>query len=217
MSARSKTLLAATVLALAVTLFRLVPIWAEKTPELAKTLAGCAPMLALALCAGMWLPVRTAAVLAFGTFLGTELALNAHYGFPLLSGHTWPTLAVYAAVFAFGYAGRGRRGMKRTLVRTAGGVALFYVVSNTGAFVLDPGYAKTLSGWLQAQTVGLPGPWPQAWVFGLRMMAANLLFAAAFVLAARPQLPRPGLAAAALQSLKRAAAEEEAEAATASL
>ena len=42
---------------------------------------------------------------------------------------------------------------------------LFYVVANTFVWATAPGYAKTLAGWWQSQTVGLPGPWPPAWMF----------------------------------------------------
>ena len=57
----------------------------------------------------------------------------------------------------------------------------FYVVANTFAWaggaatVSEPGYAMTLAGWWQANTVGLPG-WEPTWHFLRNGMAGDLFF-----------------------------------------
>jgi hypothetical protein len=66
---------------------------------------------------------------------------------------------------------------------------LFHLVSNTVSFFLDPGYAKTIAGWWQCQTVGLPGFTP-TWVFTLKQIIGDLVFTAAFYAAFRQSLPQ---------------------------
>jgi hypothetical protein len=59
------------------------------------------------------------------------------------------------------------------------GALVFYLISNTASWLQLPGYAKTLSGWIQALTVGLPGFTP-TWVFLLKTLASGGLFAGLF-------------------------------------
>ncbi len=40
----------------------------------------------------------------------------------------------------------------------------FYLAANTYAWAVFPGYAKSLTGWWQSQTTGLPG-FPPSWLF----------------------------------------------------
>jgi len=65
----------------------------------------------------------------------------------------------------------------------ASGIA-FYLIANTFSWALEPAYARTLAGWWQSQTTGLPQFSPPAWFF-LRQslladtvwcLAASLLF-----------------------------------------
>jgi hypothetical protein len=184
MSHRSKHLIAALCLAAAVVAFRLLPIYGNEA--LKSALANLAPLAALALCGGMLLPRQLAAGVTFGAFLVSDVALNLHYGQPVLNVYSAVLLLAFAAIFFGGRLLRRRPSFGATLAGTLGGVALFYVVTNTAAFFYDPGYAKTFGGWAQALSVGLPGFAP-TWVFGLRALASNLVFALAFYLAVRPQ------------------------------
>jgi hypothetical protein len=59
------------------------------------------------------------------------------------SGKTWPTL--WCGVLLSSVA--------------------FYVVANTFAWAVYPGYIKSVAGWWQSQTTGLPEFSPPAWVF----------------------------------------------------
>ena len=66
-----------------------------------------------------------------------------------------------------------------------GAAVLFYVVTNSGSWLLSPQYSKTWAGFLQAQTVGIPGPFPPAWAFLRGSVTAGLLFAGLFLLGQR--------------------------------
>jgi len=59
------------------------------------------------------------------------------------------------------------------------GALLFYLVSNTVSWLVNPVYAKTIAGWVQALTVGLPG-FPPTWVFGLKSLLGTGLFTGLF-------------------------------------
>ena len=52
----------------------------------------------------------------------------------------------------------------------------FYVVANTYSWLAWPGYEKSLAGWLQSQTTGVPGIQPQAWTFLRNAMIADTLW-----------------------------------------
>ena len=61
------------------------------------------------------------------------------------------------------------------------GSLIFYVVTNTGSWIIEPAYAKTLAGWAQALTTGLPG-YPPTWTFFRSTLISDLLFTALFIL-----------------------------------
>jgi len=72
-----------------------------------------------------------------------------------------------------------RRSYGRVFLGTLLGALLFYLVSNTVSWLTDPGYAKTIAGWVQALTVGLPGFAP-TWWFGLKSLFSAGLFTGLF-------------------------------------
>ncbi len=63
----------------------------------------------------------------------------------------------------------------------AGAVA-FYFVSNSLSWAFDPLYSKTLAGFWQAQTIGLPGYVP-SWVFLRNGLLSQAIFSAIYLLA----------------------------------
>src|SRR6266446_2108669 len=68
------------------------------------------------------------------------------------------------------------------------GAVLFYLITNSLSWWQDPGYGKTIAGWLQALTTGLPG-YPPTWTFfGNSLLSGGLftgLFAGAMKLGAK--------------------------------
>lgn len=55
---------------------------------------------------------------------------------------------------------------------------LFYLLANTYSFAMWPGYEKSIVGWVQSQTTGLPGVQPQAWVFLRNALIADSIWCA---------------------------------------
>lgn len=58
------------------------------------------------------------------------------------------------------------------------GCVAFYLLANTYSWIFWPGYEKSLSGWWQCQTTGLPGINPPSWVFLKNSLIANTLWCA---------------------------------------
>jgi hypothetical protein len=139
-----------------------------------------APLSAIALCGAAWLPRRTAFALPLIALFASDLALNAHYGAPLV---TWEMATRYLALGIIAMGGWLLRGNKRAPVMLAASLvasAVFFVLTNSASWLTDPGYEKTLSGWSQSLTTGLPG-FPPTLTFFKHTVASDLIFTALFL------------------------------------
>ena len=135
---------------------------------------------ALLFCAAFWLPGWMGWVLPLATIIVTDILLNLfHYNIPVMVPElvvNWMILALFV-VLAKWLA--KRRSYGRVFLGTLLGALLFYLVSNTVSWLVNPVYAKTIAGWVQALTVGLPG-FPPTWVFGLKSLLGTGLFTGLF-------------------------------------
>jgi len=135
---------------------------------------------ALLFCAAFWLPGWMGWVLPLATIIVTDVLLNLfHYNEPVLASElisNWMILALFV-VLAKWLA--KRRSYGRVFLGTLLGALLFYLASNTVSWMVNPAYAKTIAGWVQALTVGLPG-FPPTWVFGLKSLLGTGLFTGLF-------------------------------------
>ncbi|MCW5557691.1 MAG: hypothetical protein KIT22_07655 [Verrucomicrobiae bacterium] len=146
---------------------------------------------AFVFCAGALLPGPRAWILPFGLLVATDLALNGYYqwvrGWEVftLTGLAFQTAnyAGYAALFGLG---RGFRPARRWLALVAGGLlgaTVFYLVTNTAAWLFNPfrnpEYTRSLAGWLVALTKGTGG-YPQTWEFFRNTLLSGGLFTALF-------------------------------------
>ena len=163
---------------------RLLPAFSQST--IAEMLANISPLAALALCGGMLLPMRIAMILTFGTFLLSDTILNLKYGFSIITPYSLFLLMFFAAIYFLGYLLRNKKSFSTLLVSTLLTSILFYFFANTFSFMFDSGYQKNLTGWLLANSKGLPG-YPPAWLFGIKFILSNALFASAFYFALMPR------------------------------
>jgi hypothetical protein len=137
---------------------------------------------ALAFCGGVYFPGAMAWWLPLGALLGTDIFLNVfYYHEPVLT----PYMAVKTLSF-LGIVGLGRLFSPRAnwLKLVGGGLLgaiLFYLVTNTASWFNDPGYARTLAGWIQALTVGRPDFHPTTLEFFRNTLLSGGLFSALFV------------------------------------
>ena len=135
---------------------------------------------ALLFCAAFWLPGWIGWVLPLATIIVTDVLLNLfHYSMPVMVPElvvNWMILALFVVLAK--WLAR-RRSYGRVFLGTLLGALLFYLVSNTVSWLVNPAYAKTIAGWVQALTVGLPGL-PPTWMFGLNSLLGTGLFTGLF-------------------------------------
>lgn len=144
----------------------------------------------LAFVAGALLAGRMAWWLPLGTLLVTDLALNVHYTLKLGQSAFQPYQLVNYAAFA-GLILLGRQaGPRASLGRLVGGgvlgAFLFWLLTNTAAWLFNPfanpEYSRTLAGWWLALTQGTAGH-PPTWTFLRNTLVSGALFAALFAAA----------------------------------
>jgi hypothetical protein len=135
---------------------------------------------ALLFCAAFWLPGWMGWVLPLATIIVTDILLNLfHYSMPVMVPElvvNWMILALFVVLAK--WLAR-RRSYGRVFLGTLIGALLFYLVSNTVSWLVNPVYAKSIAGWVQALTVGLPG-FPPTWLFGLKSLLGTGLFTGLF-------------------------------------
>lgn len=175
-------------LLLSVVLFRLAPHLTGNAEALL-WISGFSPLMAFALCGGAFLPRKWAFAGAVSAVVIPHFAINALKGHPVLTA-TLPVLVVCVAAAAVAGVVAGKKVKLPAMLGLAlSNTVLFHLVTNTVSFFTDPGYTdRSFTGWLQAQTLGLPA-WASiapAWMFLVKQLAGDLLFTAAFWLACRP-------------------------------
>ena len=135
---------------------------------------------ALLFCAAFWLPGWMGWVLPLATIIATDILLNIfHYNMPVIVPElvvNWMILGLFVVLAK--WIAR-HRSYGRVFLGTLIGTLLFYLVSNTVSWLVNPAYAKTIAGWIQALTIGLPG-FPPTWVFGLKSLLGTGLFTGLF-------------------------------------
>ncbi len=152
------------------------------------------PFAAIALCGAIYFPRRIAILAPLAAFFVSDLILNAYY---LATPHVTSIVSVrmipeYLALgLAAAIGWKLRANPKAGLILGASvlGSIAFYVITNTGDWLVEPLYAKTLAGWVQALTTGIPG-YPPTITFFRNTVASDLLFTAMFV-ACMAWKPRP--------------------------
>ncbi len=140
---------------------------------------------AIVFCAGLYLPGRLGWIIPLAVMAGSDLVLSLAYyskgGFSpgLFIADEAPVCLTYAGLIALGRAFGAKRSWSMLVGGGVIGAILFYIVTNTGAWLSLP-YAKTLGGWIQAITTGLPG-YPPTWVFFRNTLLSGGLFTGLFV------------------------------------
>ncbi len=153
-----------------------------------------AALTALALCGGALVHRPIALFLPVIALALSDLLLNLHYGASLLDWTSVPRLAVLFATAFLGsrLVAGGNLRLAPLLTASVGSSIAFYLVTNSVCWWSDPGYAKTMTGWGQALSTGLPG-YPPTWTFLRNSLIGDLgfsfLFYASIRLGARSERP----------------------------
>ncbi|GAB4249442.1 MAG: hypothetical protein OHK005_16220 [Candidatus Methylacidiphilales bacterium] len=140
-----------------------------------------APVMALAFCGGIYLRGVYRWLIPLGALFMSDLILNYHHGVGWIEPFMVATYACYAVAVAVGMWIGDRKSFGSILGGVFGNALLFYLVTNTVAWWANPGYVKTLAGWVQALTVGIPGL-PPTYLFFRNSLLSDLVFTVGFVL-----------------------------------
>ena len=147
---------------------------------------------ALAFCAGAFFPRTIKWWLPLGTLVVSDLALNLYYYFALhINAFKATQLINYAAFLAivwFGTRFNPRTSFLRLLTGGIVGAILFYVITNTGAWLFNPfgnpEYTKDLAGLIIALTKGTGG-YPTTIEFFRNTLLSGGLFTGLFAAASK--------------------------------
>jgi hypothetical protein len=157
---------------------------------------GCLPenfsaAYALMFCAGVYFPGRLAWWLPLSVMLVTDLGINLYYQQELGLSVFGTTMLVclganYVAYAALIWLGRRFSSRDKLLTMLGGGLVgaiLFYILTNTVAWLFNPfhnlEYTRSLAGWFTALTKGTAG-YPQTWEFFRNTMISGGLFTGLF-------------------------------------
>ena len=145
-------------------------------------LSNFAPMAAIALCGAAYFPAKFKFTVPLGALFVSDLVLNYIYGAPLLQAQMLGHYVALLLVGLIGFAMQDRASLKTLLPASILGSTIFYLVVNTFSWLSELGYAKNLSGFIQAQTVGLPAySSTPTWMFFRNTILSDLFFTLLFV------------------------------------
>lgn len=155
---------------------------------------------AIMFCAGVFFTGRMAWWLPLATIALTDVGLNCYYSLALGYDVWQPANLAYQSFNYLAYIGiilLGKR-FKPTASffgLLGGGILgalLFYLVTNTASWLVNPfhnpEYTKTLLGWITALTKGTGG-WPQTWEFFRNTLLSGGLFTALFAASVKLTAP----------------------------
>jgi hypothetical protein len=169
--------IAAIIVATIFIVFRIVTV---TLPDLAT------PITALLFCgAAFWKSNKWMLPTALVVWFVSNLIVNMMYSYPLFHSSTLVTLLAFAVVAAIGYKFAGKSPIK-LILGTVLGATVFYLITNTVSFIVDPVYAKTLDGYIQCMWTGCPAVPTHAiptYTFFRNSLVANTLGTCFFLVA----------------------------------
>ncbi len=111
--------------------------------------------------------------------VASDLILGFWHGSGGIGGYTLMSLVFYLIVsWLGGRAGQSDRIWPMMWCGTLACGILFYAFANTYSWLMWPGYEKSIAGWWQSQTIGVPGVNPPAWVFLRNALIADSIWCA---------------------------------------
>ncbi len=146
-------------------------------------LANFAPLMALTFCGAVYFKDKRMWLVPLAALVLSDLYLDYHYATVYHEAWTWPSVLVRAVCFAAAIPLARQVAQHKSWLNLLGGAlagsVLFYLATNSDAWLRDPYYVKTLAGWWQAMTVGRP-EFPPTLFFFRNTFASDLLFTGIF-------------------------------------
>jgi hypothetical protein len=153
------------------------------------------PLMALAFCGAVYFSDRRLWLVPLAALVLSDLYLDQYYATTFGETWTWQSVVTRALCFALALPlGRMIAQHKNWFTLLGGALAgslLFYLATNTDAWLRDPFYVKNAAGWLQAMTIGRP-QFPPTLFFFRNTLVSDLLFTGMFALAMEVAARRAG-------------------------
>jgi hypothetical protein len=139
---------------------------------------------ALVFCAGVYFPGRLGWIVPLAVMAATDLIISVVFYPQFFSWNRFlldqaPNYLAYAGLICLGRSLGSKRPWWLLLCGGVVGALLFYLLTNTASWLILP-YQKTLAGWIQALTRGLPNHAP-TWEFFRNTLGSGGLFTGLFV------------------------------------
>ena len=160
-------------------------------------LANFAPLMALTFCGAVYFRDKRMWLVPFCALLVSDWFLDRHYAAAFGEEWSWPSMAVRGVCFALalplGHWVARQKSWLNLLTGALTGSIVFYLATNTDAWIRDPYYVKTAAGWWQAMTVGRP-EFPPTLFFFRNTLVSDLVFTGLFAFALEYAARREGRA-----------------------
>lgn len=144
-----------------------------------------APLMALSFCGAVYFRDKRMWLVPFVALTVSDLYLDYQYAARFQEEWTWPSVAVRLVCFGvallIGWVVATRKNWVTLLGGALAGSLVFYLATNTDAWLTDPYYAKSAAGWWQAMTVGRP-EFPPTLLFFRNTLVSDLVFTGLFAL-----------------------------------
>lgn len=138
---------------------------------------------ALCFCGGVYFSKVVSWWLPLLTLFVSDIIMNLfYYDTAPVTVYMLPNYLMYAALVALGRLHSRNSSGWRLVFGATGGALLFFLVTNTVAWLQNDNYPKTWEGWLTAMSTGIPG-WPPPWMFLRNTLISGGLFTALFAAA----------------------------------
>lgn len=144
-------------------------------------LGNFAPWMALAFTGAIVFPRSLAWWVWPVALIAVDLAVQGTTALAYLP-QIWVVYVCFAFAAIWGGSLRQRVGVMGTLARVVGCSVGFYLITNTQAWLVSAAYEKSVSGWLQALTTGVPG-YPPTLLFLRNSLVSDVVFSLALLLA----------------------------------
>ena len=155
--------------------------WSRYLPLSHPELFNFTPVLALFFISGAYLRGHLSWIVAVIAVIASDLALNPSYGEGLFEPFTLISIFAYLGIFFLGKSVRSSKKIVPLFVGALGSALLFHGITCGFAWLINPAYAKTISGFWQAQFLGEPGYAP-AYLFLRNSIVSTILFSGVFSL-----------------------------------
>lgn len=144
-----------------------------------------APLMAITFCSAVYFRDKRMWLIPFAALAFSDIFLDHYYAAAFHEEWKWPSVVIRVICFVvalpIGQLVARHKSWLNLFSGALAGSVVFYIVTNTDAWVRDPFYLKTFAGWWQALTVGRP-EFPPTLLFFRNTLLSDLFFTGLFAL-----------------------------------